>query len=71
MKIYNGNKEWVNYEMAEIRYAYKMERQAKQEIGGTFRLTLQRFPVLEAANSCVEKMDFRVYSEDARKTGYS
>ncbi|KHJ95488.1 transporter, major facilitator family protein [Oesophagostomum dentatum] len=32
--IYSGNKEWVNYELAEIRHACKMEKLAKEEIGG-------------------------------------
>ncbi|CAJ0602441.1 unnamed protein product [Cylicocyclus nassatus] len=32
-KIYNGNEEWVKYELGEISYACKMEQLAKEESG--------------------------------------
>ncbi|EPB76235.1 inositol transporter 4 family protein [Ancylostoma ceylanicum] len=52
MKIYNGHKEWVNYEMAEIHYAYKLELQAKEESGaadGSILLRVLRTPHVRKA----------------------
>ncbi|KIH62780.1 hypothetical protein ANCDUO_06935 [Ancylostoma duodenale] len=52
MKIYNGHKEWVNYEMAEIHYAYKLEQQAKEESGvvdGSVLLRILRTPHVRKA----------------------
>ncbi|VDO86245.1 unnamed protein product [Heligmosomoides polygyrus] len=34
-KIYNGDEEWIKYEMAEIKYGHRMERIAKEENAGT------------------------------------
>ncbi|VDM61792.1 unnamed protein product, partial [Angiostrongylus costaricensis] len=41
-KVYNGDDEWVQYEMAEIRQGHKMESVAKQEHAGMYRSILWR-----------------------------
>ncbi|ETN72136.1 inositol transporter 4 domain protein [Necator americanus] len=52
MKIYNGNEEWVKYELAEISYGHKMELMAKEEIGaenGSVMLRILRTPHVRKA----------------------
>uniref|UniRef100_A0A158QLI8 MFS domain-containing protein n=1 Tax=Haemonchus placei TaxID=6290 RepID=A0A158QLI8_HAEPC len=40
-KIYNGDEEWVKYEMAEIKHGHRMERMAKEEHAGNGPMLLR------------------------------
>uniref|UniRef100_A0A0M3ITU2 MFS domain-containing protein n=1 Tax=Ascaris lumbricoides TaxID=6252 RepID=A0A0M3ITU2_ASCLU len=33
-RVYSGNKEWIDYEMSEIKNAHKEEMEAKAKVGG-------------------------------------
>ncbi|VDK45997.1 unnamed protein product [Anisakis simplex] len=37
-KIYNGNKEWIHYELQEISDTFEQEKKAKEEVGDSFVL---------------------------------
>ncbi|KAK5977033.1 Metabolite transport protein CsbC domain protein [Trichostrongylus colubriformis] len=40
-KIYNGDEEWIKYEMAEIKHGHHMEKMAKEESGGNGPMLLR------------------------------